>query len=242
MRAHTKIQLAIVGGSVALHLAGWAAVGLFGKERKHDTVAIELAESKKKKEEKEKPPPPPPPEIAPQKAKVVAPAPKAPEPVPEAKPPSEAPKSNDMSGFADLGIGPLSNGGGGGFAVPTGGGGGAGGGGGPPQPAPTVKPRHVALAPQGECAEEMVKPKISHVVTPAYPEIARQANKEGEVRLELTIDATGHVVAVKVLSGLGFGMDEAATAAAKQWVYTPATRCGKAVPTTVVKRVPFHLT
>jgi protein TonB len=42
-----------------------------------------------------------------------------------------------------------------------------------------------------------------------------------------------------VLKGLGFGLDEAATQAAKQYVFKPATKCGKPVPTTIKLGVNF---
>jgi periplasmic protein TonB len=86
-----------------------------------------------------------------------------------------------------------------------------------------------------------VKPKHEREIQPAYTQEGRQANAEGAVQLEITVDATGHVVNVKVLKGLGFGLDEAAIAAARQWTFAPATKCGKAVPTTIKGKVRFSL-
>ncbi len=240
MRTRTKITLGIVGASFGLHLAAWAWMGAIRGERKHDTIAIALAESKKKEKEKEKPKPPPV-EIKPEKAKVVAPAPKAIEPVPEQVAPPPDAKASNMNGFADLGLGSFSGGtGGGGLAVPSGGGGG-GGGGGATTPTPTATQRHVALTPSSDCTEDLVKPKLEHQIQPAYTQEGRQANAEGAVQLEITVDATGHVVSVKVLHGLGFGLDEAAMSAARQWTFAPATRCGKAVPTVIKGKVRFSL-
>jgi protein TonB len=146
-----------------------------------------------------------------------------------------------MDGFADLGA--IGAGGGGvaggtGVALPAGGGG--------PKPAGSSKPvtkKVAALAPPKDdgCTEDVVKPKLEKQVQPQYTAEGRQANVEGVVKLEVTIDATGHVTNVRVLSGLGFGLDEAAMTAAKQWVFAPATRCGKAVPTTVKPGVRFQL-
>ena len=76
---------------------------------------------------------------------------------------------------------------------------------------------------------------------PAYTPEAQQANVEGKVKLEVTIDATGHVTSVRVLSGLGFGLDEAAMSAVKQWTFSPAQKCGSAVPTTIKMGVSFGL-
>ena len=241
MKAHTKIMLGVVGGSFLLHLAAWAFVGRIKGERKHDLVAIELAEAKKKEKKKDQPKPKPV-EIKPEKAKVRAPAPKpiAPPPEPTAAPPPEA-KPQSMSSYADLGLGTMSGGGGPGLAV--GGGGGGGGGGATPQPTATATHRHVTLAPIDDgCTEEIVKPKLQQFIKPPYSDAGRQANIEGKVRLEITIDASGNVVGVKVLHGLGYGLDEAAVSTVKaQWRFQPATRCGKAVPSTIKAGVTFTL-
>jgi len=45
--------------------------------------------------------------------------------------------------------------------------------------------------------------------------------------VELTVDETGRVVEVRVLQGLGYGLDEAALAAARSATFEPALRCGK---------------
>ncbi len=238
MRRRAKITLAIVGGSFLLHLAAWSFVGSIKAERRREIVAISLAETKKKKEEKKKEPPKPP-DIKPEKAKVVQKA-KAPEPTPEqAPPPQQEAKASNMNSYAELNLGTM-GGGTGGSGIALGGAGGEGGGGGP-APTATATQRHVALVPTGDCGDEPTKPKLEHAVSPAYTQEGRQANVEGDVQLELTIDANGNVVNVKVLHGLGYGLDEAAVSAARQWKYAPATKCGKAVPTTVKRKARFAL-
>lgn len=237
MKTRSKIMLGVVGGSLALHLIAWAWVGRIRGERKHETIAISLADSKKKEKKHEQKIEPK--ETKPEaKAKVIQPIAKtveAPPPVVEAPPPSNV-DTSAMNGFADLGLGVMS--GSGGMAVPQGHGGGAA-----RSAATTEASHHVASLgpPPDACVEEIVKPKLEHQIQPAYTQEGRQANAEGFVQLELTIDASGHVVGVKVLHGLGFGLDEAATAAAKQWTFTPATRCGKIVPTTIKGKVRFSL-
>lgn len=77
------------------------------------------------------------------------------------------------------------------------------------------------------CDEPPAKPKPKNVPQPAYTDRAREAGVEGKVRIELTVDETGRVVSVKVLSGLGYGLDEAAVAAAQSATFEPAIRCGK---------------
>ena len=240
MKSSTKITLAIVGGSFLLHLAAWSFVGLIKGERKREIVAIALAETKKKEEKKKDPPKPP--DVKPEKAKVVQPKTKAPEPVPEIAPPPEVKAASNMNSYADLGLGAMGGGtGGNGIALPAGGGGGGGGGG--PAPTATATQRHVALTPSAECGEDLVKPKLDRMIRPAYTQEGRQANVEGVVKLEITVDASGHVVGVKVLKGLGYGLDEAAMSTVRnQWTFAPATRCGKAVPATIKASVSFGLT
>jgi protein TonB len=88
------------------------------------------------------------------------------------------------------------------------------------------------------CSDPVVRPKRKIPVAPKYTMQARQAEIEGVVRVEVTVDETGHVLSARVLSGLGYGLDESALAAAKATVFEPATRCGKAIVGTAV--LPFR--
>ena len=254
-RGLTRNQLLFIGGAVAVHLVAYVILGRIPKTYKPSTVAIALAEAKKKddqqkEKEKEKNKPPPKAKDA-QAAKAKAPSPKPtaveapppPTPINNAPPPvGDAPGA--MEGFADLGM--TMGGGGGGVSIPGGGGGGGGGGagghGGGPLPVATQKQavKQLAATDPG-CTEDLVKPKLEHQVQPSYTPQAQQAGVEGKVRLEVTVDATGHVTQVKVLNGLGFGLDENAVAAVKQYTFTAATKCGKAVPTTIKMGISFGL-
>lgn len=241
----TRLQWILVGGSLAVHLGGFVWMGILPKEKKTDSVAIALAEAKKKDPpKKEQPPPPPPKDLPKTQAKAAKAAPPVEPKLPDAPPPppstnaaSDAPAG--MDGFENLGLS-LGGGSGGGMAVPAGGGHRAAG----PAPTTTATTRTVrALAPAAadECTEEVVKAKLDHQVQPAYSQEARAGNVEGVVKLEVTLDAAGHVVSVRVLKGLGFGLDEAAISAAKQWTFLPATRCGKPVSSVIKPGVRFQL-
>ena len=74
--------------------------------------------------------------------------------------------------------------------------------------------------------------KVKHV-PPVYPAIAAEGRIEGVVVLESVIDPRGRVVEVKVERGLPL-LDEAATDAVRQWVYTPTLINGE--PTSVISR------
>jgi periplasmic protein TonB len=53
---------------------------------------------------------------------------------------------------------------------------------------------------------------------------------QGEVIVEITIDAQGAVVAERLLQGLGHGVDERVIAVLRDWRYRPATRNGVPIP------------
>jgi TonB family protein len=65
--------------------------------------------------------------------------------------------------------------------------------------------------------------------TPSYTEEARQLKIEGEVLLDVVFSANGDVQVVRVVRGLGHGLDESAMRAAKNIKFSPATRDGQAV-------------
>jgi protein TonB len=53
---------------------------------------------------------------------------------------------------------------------------------------------------------------------------------QGDVIVEITIDAQGAVVEEKLLQGLGHGVDERVIAVLRDWRFRPATRNGVAIP------------
>lgn len=81
--------------------------------------------------------------------------------------------------------------------------------------------------------------KIKHV-RPQYPKAAMRAGLQGTVKLDTTVDQTGHVTAVEVLGGPG-ELIEAAVTAVKQWEYTPYLLDGQPVPVKMTITVNFHL-
>lgn len=100
----------------------------------------------------------------------------------------------------------------------------------PPPAAEPTRPKVLVAHPtENTCTEDIVKARPVSMVRAAYTDSARRAHVEGRVRLELTVDEHGEVASVRVLQGLGFGLDEAAVAAAKRLRFTPATRCRRPV-------------
>ncbi|NOU30175.1 MAG: energy transducer TonB [Polyangiaceae bacterium] len=91
------------------------------------------------------------------------------------------------------------------------------------------------------CDEPPGKPKALAVPQPAYTDAARAAGISGRVRVEITVDERGHVARVRVLEGLGYGLDEAALASARAATFDPAMRCGKPVSATFTVAMRFTL-
>src|SRR6187455_2515689 len=74
-----------------------------------------------------------------------------------------------------------------------------------------------------------------------YPAQALRDRVEGNVGLELDVDAAGKVTGVRVNAPAGHGFDEAAAAAARHFTFKPARRGGVPVPSTVQFTYEFHL-
>lgn len=76
---------------------------------------------------------------------------------------------------------------------------------------------------------------------PPYPEEAKKNEIEGPVRLKVTVDATGVVENVVIISGPGYGLNEAAREAIKKVKFKPATKGGEPVGYTLVYTYNFLL-
>lgn len=76
---------------------------------------------------------------------------------------------------------------------------------------------------------------------PDYTEEARRAKKQGTCVLWLIVDSTGHPRDIRVIRGLGFGLDEKALQAVKQWKFQPALKDGRPVDVQISVQVDFHL-
>ncbi len=76
---------------------------------------------------------------------------------------------------------------------------------------------------------------------PDYTADARAAHIEGDVTLEVKFGADGRVEVLRVIKGLGHGLDEQARIAAERIRFRPATRDGKPVDQVSVIHVSFQL-
>ncbi len=101
---------------------------------------------------------------------------------------------------------------------------GGGAGGGPYRPGSGVEP-----------------PRLLREVKAQYTEDARTRGVTGDVVLEIVIRSDGSVGDVKVLRGLGSGLDERAVTAVRNWKFSPARRLGTPVDVIVEVEVEFSL-
>jgi TonB family protein len=77
---------------------------------------------------------------------------------------------------------------------------------------------------------------------PSYSPEARGMRLEGQVSLEVVFQATGAVRVVRIVRGLGHGLDEAAEQAALQVRFKPATRSGAPVDQNATISITFEIT
>ncbi len=76
---------------------------------------------------------------------------------------------------------------------------------------------------------------------PQYTAEAREAHVEGDVTLEVRFTADGQVEVLRVVNGLGHGLDEQARLAATRIRFKPSTRDGKPVDQVSVIHITFQL-
>jgi protein TonB len=84
-------------------------------------------------------------------------------------------------------------------------------------------------------------PSIVREVKPDYTDEGRRRNIEGDVVLEIVVRRDGTVGSVKLLQGLGAGLDQRAIEAVRQWRFAPAKRYGTPVDVIVEVAMEFKL-
>jgi TonB family protein len=83
--------------------------------------------------------------------------------------------------------------------------------------------------------------EITFKPKPDYTDEGRKQKVNGEVRLEVLFKSDGRVHVVRVLQGLGYGLDEQAVKAAEQIKFTPALHEGQPVDSTALVHIIFEL-
>ena len=103
----------------------------------------------------------------------------------------------------------------------------------PAPPAPAVAPKQAKID---------APPKPHKAIKPDYPKGARQRGEQGEVILEIRVNAAGIVDRVDIVSSCGFPeLDDAAVRAARTARFTPAKSGGSPVASTARLKLDFKL-
>jgi periplasmic protein TonB len=84
-------------------------------------------------------------------------------------------------------------------------------------------------------------PSVIYRVEPTYSEEARKAKYQGVVVLSAIVRKDGSIEILKVVRGLGLGLDENAVQALKQWKFRPGMRNGVPVDVALNIEVNFSL-
>jgi len=225
--------------SLALHgVVAMVALSAAHERKVRRATTVSLAEQERKKPEAKPPEPPkaPPPRPRPK-------APPAPAPTPTAAPVAPAPAattapiqtdtvmSNDAGDAGevgmDMGTGQRSRDEA--RSVQPG----------PARPRPAAAPVKTPIKSDqadssgtdggGACTEPPGKPEPTFKTDIEYTEEARAAGVEGRLVLKVTVDASGSVTDVIVVSSVDPALDAAAIATVKTWRFRAALACGKPV-------------
>lgn len=87
----------------------------------------------------------------------------------------------------------------------------------------------------------MTSPVVIYRVEPQYSEEARRARYQGTVVLQAIVRKDGTIDIVRIIRSLGFGLDEKAIEALKQWRFRPGMRNAEPVDVSLNIEVNFNL-
>jgi len=88
---------------------------------------------------------------------------------------------------------------------------------------------------------DVQRPILIHQAEPEYSQQAKIAKFSGTVRLSLVVEANGRPTHIRVVKGVGMGLDEKAVEAVRQYQFKPATLAGRAVPVDLYIDVNFQM-
>lgn len=110
----------------------------------------------------------------------------------------------------------------------------------PEAPPKAAAPSAPAVAPKQARVDAPPKPR--RTIRPDYPRLARQRGEQGEVTLEIRVDAEGRVDSVEIVGSSGFAeLDDAAVRAARAARFTPAKSGDRSVASTARLTLAFRL-
>jgi TonB family protein len=102
--------------------------------------------------------------------------------------------------------------------------------------APLLSAQYIRIGNPGAIPNGAVSPPtILKSAFALYTDDARSRGIEGTVTIEALVSEAGQIRSMRILKGLGFGLDEVALASVQGWEFSPATRDG--IPVSVVAQI-----
>ena len=87
----------------------------------------------------------------------------------------------------------------------------------------------------------ILAPRVIFAPEPEYPEEARKHKARYNVLVHVQIDKEGKVREAQVMKSVGYGLDEGALAAARQYRFRPATQDGVPIPWDMQVEINFQI-
>jgi TonB family protein len=93
----------------------------------------------------------------------------------------------------------------------------------------------------GSGSQVVQSPQVLKEAIAKYPKAAKMAGIEGVVEMQVTINTQGLVESAELIRGPGYGLNEAALEAMKNFIFSPALRSGEKVSAKILYRYRFIL-
>jgi TonB family protein len=99
-----------------------------------------------------------------------------------------------------------------------------------------------SLADGGPYANVVSLPRCGYCPDPQYTDEARESKLQGKVTLRVLVGADGRTAQIRIVQGIGMGLDERAEQAIRGWKFVPARDAARrAVPAWVTVEAVFRL-
>jgi len=108
-------------------------------------------------------------------------------------------------------------------------------------PSPASSPRYMTVCSEKHPPPCATAPRPIHSPEPEYSEEARLAKYQGTVVVAVKIGVDGTAQDMRVIRGLGLGLDEKALQAISQWYFKPGAKDGEPVTVMATIEVNFRL-
>jgi TonB family protein len=114
-----------------------------------------------------------------------------------------------------------------------------------PEKSPTLVPGLTVLVdgvrePIYQVGNGVKPPRLTYSQGAEYSDEARRAGISGTVVLGIVVTSKGTVTLIRVVKSRGYGLDEKAIEAVRNWKFKPATKDSKPVSVQVSVEVAFH--